>query len=408
MRTAWLTLAVSFVVLGVYRTVSSAFAILVLPLQDELEASRAAVTLIFTAHMLVYAAASLLCGLLIGRFGPRATIAFGGILVFSGMASMAVGHSLGALALAYGVLCGAGVAFLGVPANFMLVSERFPTRVATAMGIAAAGMGVGVLALIPAIQWGTERFGWRETFVFSGVAALIIVALCVTYRPVRIAEISNADAPSVSSSAERRSMGNDMLDLLRSGKWQTFAAANFLIGSALFGILTHQVTLLRESGWTAIAAATSLGLLNLFRSVSGPLWGVLVDRSGHRVGYGMSTAIAVAGIASIGSLHVGAYPDTRVYLFVIAFGIGTAGTLPMNASLSSDLFKREQRPIAWGSAETAYAAGAAFGSWIVAFLFDHSGNYVPALALTGLELLASYGFVIALSAPRQGCRAAQT
>ena len=324
MKTAWLTLAVSFVVLAVYRTVSSAFSILMPPLQDELAASRAAVTLIFTAHMLVYSAASLLCGLLIGRFGSRATIAFGGILVFVGMTTMAVAHSLGALALAYGVLCGAGVAFLGLPANFMLVSERFPTRVATAMGIAAAGMGVGVLVLIPAIQWATERFGWREAFVFSGVAALIIVALCMSYRPVRIARISAASAPQVASSAERRSMGKDMLDLMRSGKWQGFAAANFLIGSALFGVLTHQVTLLRESGWTAIAAATSLGLVNLFRSASGPLWGMLLDRFGRRVGYGMSTAVAIAGVAAIGSLHAGAYPEMRVYLFIVAFGIGSA------------------------------------------------------------------------------------
>jgi MFS family permease len=283
------------------------------------------------------------------------------------------------------------VAFLGLPANFMLVSERFPTRVATSMGIAAAGMGVGVLVLSPAIQWATERFGWREAFAFSGVVALIIVALCMSYRPVRVAAISAGGAPPVASSPEHRSMRKDMLDLMRSGKWQGFAAANFLIGSALFGVLTHQVTLLRESGWTAIAAATSLGLVNLFRSASGPLWGMLLDRSGRRVGYGMSTAVAVAGIAAIGSAHAGVYPEMRVYLFIVAFGIGSAGTLPTNASLGNELFQSEQRAVAWGSVETAYAGGAAFGSWIVGFLFDHSGNYVAALALTGLELLARMG-----------------
>jgi MFS family permease len=284
----------------------------------------------------------------------------------------------------------------------MLISERFPTRAATAMGIAAAGMGIGVLVLIPAIQWATERLGWREAFVFSGVAALIIVALCMSYRPVRIAGISTASAPPVASSPERRSMRKDMLDLLHSGKWQGFAVANFLMGSALFGIFTHQVTLVRESGWTAIAAATSLGLVNLFRSASGPLWGILLDRSGRRVGYGISTAVAVAGLAAIGSVHAGAYPEMGVYLFIVAFGIGSAATLPTNASLANELFQFEQRAVALGSVETAYAGGAAFGSWIVGFLFDHSGNYVAALALTGLEFLASYAFVIALSAPRQG------
>jgi len=149
-------------------------------------------------------------------------------------------------------------------------------------------------------------------------------------------------------------------------------------------------------------------LVNVLRSASGPLWGVLLDRSGTRLAYGVSTAVAVAGIAAIGSVHPGVYSEMPVYLFIVAFGIGSAGTLPTNASLSNDLFQGEQRAVAWGSAETAYAGGAAFGSWIVGFLFDHSGSYVAALGLTGLELLASYGFVIVLSVPHQEHRAAQS
>ncbi|HET7097542.1 MAG TPA: MFS transporter, partial [Casimicrobiaceae bacterium] len=102
MRSAWLTLSASFVVLAVYRTVTSAFSILVVPLQEELAAPRAVVTLIFTAHMLVYAMASFACGALIGRFGPRGTIAFGGVLVGLGMAAMSLAHSITTLSLAFG------------------------------------------------------------------------------------------------------------------------------------------------------------------------------------------------------------------------------------------------------------------------------------------------------------------
>ena len=407
MRSAWLTLAAAFVVLAVYRTVTSSFSILVLPLQEELGAPRAVVTLIFTAHMLVYSVTSFGCGALIGRVGPRTTIAIGGVLLGLGMAAMSLAHSVATLALAFGLLCGSGVALVGLPANFILVSERFPTRVATAMGVAAAGMGVGVLVLIPAIQWAAERLGWREAFVLAGITATIIVAICVAYRPSAAHGAAHGDgAPT--SSTEHRSMRRRMLEVVRSRTWQGFAAANFLMGSALFGVVTHQVALLRESGWSALAAATALGLVNVFRSGAGPLWGILLDRSGQRLAYGLSTTVAVLGLAAIASAQgAGSSAPALAYAFIFAFGVGSAGTLPTNASLAAALFTREQRAIAWGFIETAYAGGAAFGAWIVGFLFDRSGVYTAGLALTGLEMIASYAVVVALSSAHMRRVAAQ-
>ena len=397
MRSAWLTLAASFVVLAVYRTVTSAFSILVVPLQEELAAPRAVVTLIFTAHMLVYAAASFACGALISRFGPRGTIAFGGVLVGLGMAAMSLAHSITTLSLAFGLLCGAGVALVGFPANFILVSERFPTRVATAMGVAAAGMGVGVLVLIPAIQWAAERFGWREAFVLAGIAAMIIVMLCISYRPAGAGH-GPAHGEGTTSSTEHRSMRRRMLEVIRSGRWQAFGAANFLMGSALFGVVTHQVALLRESGWSAVAAATALGLVNVFRSGAGPLWGMLLDRSGQRLAYGISTAVAVLGLVAIANAQgAGSSAEALAYAFIVAYGVGSGGNLPTNASLAAALFTREQRAIAWGFIETAYACGAAFGAWIVGFLFDRSGTYTAGLVLVGLQMIAAYAVVVALS-----------
>jgi MFS family permease len=397
-RSAWLTLAASFVVLAVYRTVTSSFSILVLPLQDELAAPRASVTLVFTTHMLVYAVASFACGALIGRFGPRATIAFGGVLVGLGMAAMSIAHSIATLALAFGLLCGAGVALVGLPAHFVLISERFPTRVATAMGVAAAGMGVGVLVLIPAIQWAAERLGWREAFVWAGAAATIIVAICMSYQPANAASDVAHGESATGAPTEQRSMRRRMLEVIRLGKWQAFAAANFLMGSALFSVVTHQVALLRESGWSALAAATSLGLVNVFRSAAGPLWGMLLDRSGPRFAYGLSTTVAVLGLVAIATAQAGGpFAEGLAYAFIFVFGVGSAGSLPTNASLAAALFTREQRAIAWGFIETAYASGAAFGAWIVGILFDRTGFYTAGLVLTGLQMIASYAVVVALS-----------
>ncbi len=394
MNSGWWTIAASFVALAVYRTVSSSFSLLVVPLQQELGESRAVVSLVFTAHMVIYALASLLCGAVIRRFGPRMTIVLGGTLIGLGMVAMTGAHSLSTLGMAFGMLCGGGVALIGLPANFVIVSDRFPTRVATAMGVAGAGTGVGVLFLIPAMQFATDYAGWRAAFAWSGICAFSVLALAMSYRPASAASTANAGLqPPRAVIATGGAMA-----IVRSPKWQAFALANGLMGAAMFGLLTHHVALLRDLGWSAIAAATSLGIVHIVRSAAGPLWGVLIDRWGRRLGYGWSTAVAVAGLAAVAIADAGsATGPILVYVFIVAFGVGAAGTLPTIATLGNELFSSDQRATAWGFLETAYAAGAAFGSWSVGRLFDINGNYVAGLALTAIELAGSYAFVLALS-----------
>jgi MFS family permease len=407
MSSGWWTIAASFVALAVHRTASSSFSLLLVPLQQEFGASRAIVSLLFTAHMVVYGFASLLCGIAIQRFGPRVTIVFGGVLIGLGMIAMASAHSLATMGLGFGLLCGGGVALIGRPANFVLVSERFPTRVATAMGLAGAGTGIGVLCLIPAVQLAADRVGWRQAFAWSGVAAAVLVALAMSYRRSSPGHpIANSD-PQLRPSRHASPSDARAMAIVLSPKWQAFAAANGLMGAAMFGLLAHHVALLSELGWSAMAAATSLGIVQVVRSASGPLWGVLIDRSGRRLGYGLSTAVAVAGLVAVGAAHarleVG---PLLVYLFIVAFGIGSGGTLPTIATLGNELFSKEQRAVAWGFLETAYAAGAALGAFSIGSLFDRTGNYLAGLALVALELVGSYLFVLAVS-PRKRAVAAQ-
>ena len=407
MNSAWVTLAATFVIFALDRAVSSSFSILILPLQGELSVSRATVTMIFTSHMLVYSIASLFSGLIIARTGPRFTLTVGGLLLGLGLACMAFAHTLPGLMLTFGLLCGAGIALAGLPAGFVILSDRFPTRIATAMGIAGAGMGVGVLLVIPAMQWGAERWGWRPTFLWTGVAIAVIVVLCARLQrmsaPVAMANAETSALASADGSPAKGPATPSSLKRMRevAGSWQFqgFAVTNFLMGSALFGALTHQVALVTEMGWAAVTAATTLGTVNVLRSAAGPVWGILLDRFGRRRGYGLSTALAVVGAGSLLLAQAGGVnADLAVVLFIACFGIGSAGTLPTNASLGSELFSAEERGIAWGLTETAYAGGAAFGSWIVGWLFDLDGNYAIGLALVGAQFIASYAVVIWLSA----------
>ena len=382
------------------------FAILILPVESELESGRGVVTLIVTVHLICYSIASIACGLCIDRLGPRMTIALGGLAMGAGLAGMSFAHSLVSLSMTFGLLCGVGVALSGMPANFVIISDRFPTRVATATSIAGSGMGVGVLLVVPLAQWGIEVLGWRAATFWTGIGVTAFVLACTwllgPYVPT--SPKAGAGAPSVQPASLAK-----MRALMFARSWQGFALTNALMGAAVFAVMTHQVAAVTMAGWSGLIAAGALGAINLIRSLSSPVWGALIDRHGRRSLYALITGIAVLGVFSLIAVEAVARPWTAILvLFIVAFGIGSAGTMPTNASLGNELFASRERGIAWGMTEAAYAAGAALGAWTAGKVFDLTGAYAIAFSIAAIQLLLSLGVVTALSPKRvSGLRVAQ-
>lgn len=378
------------------------FAILILPIQSELETGRGVVTLIVTVHLIWYSIASIASGLCIDRLGPRTTIALGGLAMGAGLAGMAFAHSLLSLSMAFGVLCGIGVALSGMPANYVIISEHFPTRVATATSIAGSGMGVGVLLIVPAAQWGIEQLGWRAATFWTGVAVAAFALFCTWLLGPDVSKTKRRhEADSAGVAPEQPASLAKMRALLFSRSWQGFALANMLMGAAVFALMTHQVAAITKVGWSGLVAASALGAVNLLRTMSSPVWGALIDRHGRRSLYALSTGIAVAGIGSlIAAESIGTPWIVILVLFIVAFGVGSAGTMPTNASLGNELFSSRERGIAWGMTEAAYAAGAALGAWTAGKVFDVSGAYAIAFAIAAAQLIASLAIVTALSPKR--------
>lgn len=384
-RASWSVLAASFTILALYRAVSSSFSLLILPLEAELDAARASITLVFTVHMLVYAAASPVSGLVVSRLGPYRTIVLGAVFVGAGLGLMTCGHDLTSFIVTFGILCGVGMALTGLPANFAIVSAQFPGRVATAMGIAAAGMGVGVLLIVPLIQWAADRSGWRQAFLWAAISVTGFMLLSVWLA--RSVSNQGAAPQSQSRDAERIRIGT----IVRMAAWRKFALANFMMGGALFGLLTHQVAIIQTAGWSAVSAAATLGFVNLLRSLSGPCWGMALDRYGTASVFAVSTALSLSGLGLLFGLVASTFSaDVFVAAFTLAFGIGAAGSLPTNASLAAKLFTPPQRAVAWGLTDAAYAAGAALGAWGVGWLFDFSRDYNGALIFLGAMFVGSY------------------
>ena len=79
-----------------------------------------------------------------------------------------------------GIVSAAGIALIGMVPHVAIITREFPQRRGTALGIAWAGGGLGIVLLVPAVQLMVDRWGWSMAYV--GLAVILYVALKMIYE----------------------------------------------------------------------------------------------------------------------------------------------------------------------------------------------------------------------------------
>ena len=330
-----------------------------------------------------------LLGWLIERVGPRAVIATGGLVLAAGLFLGAHISAVSHLYAAIGLLTGLGVSAAGWVPAVVLIRGWFPTRVGTAIGIASAGIGVGIFALVPLTQLLIDALGWRWALRVVGVivAAWIVPASLLLVR----------DAPSAVIGARRVAGENPVRSsrpywtvrtVIRTWRFWLTAAVFFAASFATQMLLVHQVAYLVDHGVAGLVAATVVGIVGV-ASVAGKAgWGTLSDRIGREPTY---TLAFVCVAASVGALALaGAQPRTPLpYVYALLIGVGYAATAPLTPAIASDLFGGPRFARIFGILHLANSLGGALGPWVAGRVFDATGGYALALPMAAvLALLA--------------------
>ena len=254
----------------------------------------------------------------------------------------------------------------------------FPSRVGTAVGIASAGIGIGISGLVPLAQYLIDWVGWRWAF---RILAVLIVGwvLPATFWLVR--DPVSLEAPVTADTARGVSQPPTHWTLalaLRDGRYWALAAVFFTGNVVTQMLLVHQVAFLVDHGVSALAAAAVGGVVGAASIVGKIVWGSLSDRTGRELAY---TSSFTCTAASVGALVLaGWYPTTLLpYLYAVLIGLGYAGTAPLTPAAASDLFGGPGFSTIFGSLHTLLCLGAAIGSWGAGKIFDWTGSYTGAL-----------------------------
>ena len=398
-RSALVIVATTFVTLAVIYGVWYSYSVFLVALVRELGWSRSIVSGAFSIFVLLHGGLGPVVGWMARRFGPRRLFMIGGVVMGAGLALTAETRQVWHLYLAFGGITAVGISLAGWVPAVVLVQGWSPRRFGTAMGIASAGIGVGILGVIPLAQLLIDRWGWQWAFRMEAVLTVgwLLPAACWLIRDppgFTGSELDGREFPAVEAQAFWTIAG-----AIRTWRFWGVAGVYFTSNFVTQMLMIHQIAYLVDHAVPPMVAAAVGGTVGLVTIGAKIGWGMLSDRIGRE-----TTATLAFGcvLASIGVLVLaGRHPASLlpfVYAVLIAFGYGVLS--PVFPAVASDLFAGPGFSTIYGALYGVICLGLAAGAWSAGKIFDVTGSYGVALWI-GVGMAALTPALLWVVAPRR-------
>ena len=404
----WVIVAVTFVTMAIGVTARTSFSLLFPPIVEEFGWERGATAGAFSFGFLISGVLSPLIGRMMDRFGPRAVMEIGVLLMASGLLLAPLTTQLWHLYLTMGMLVGGGSICLGYSGQSLFLPNWFVRKRGLAIGIAFAGVGIGSIIILPLIQLVIERTGWRTACTAMGVLILVALApvnLLLRKRPQDMGLEPDGDAAPTASS---RAVSNivdpvwvavdwTLARALRTARFWWLALGYFGGLYIWYAVQVHQTKYLLDIGFSPGVAAFALGLVSLLGIPGQIFLGHLSDRIGREWIWAISClgfAICFAALVAL------AYAPTLLllYLMVAAQGALGYGLTSIMGAVVLEIFEGKQFGSIFGTLMLAALAGGAAGPWITGVLHDIYGNYTFAFVI-GIAMSALSAAAVWIAGP---------
>ncbi|MBH76907.1 MAG: hypothetical protein CL897_01550 [Dehalococcoidia bacterium] len=343
-------------------------------------------------------------GWLTDRFGPRAVIRVGlvilaiGLMLFSQISSL--GHLFPALfVVALGMSLGG---FLSVMVAVVNWFERFR---ATAISFMTGGFAFGGV-LVYLVVLAIEAFGWRTTAFSSAIIVLAVglpASQLIRHRPEDYGEvvdgISEAEAPARAANASVAEISQDdasfsVSEALRTRQFWFISIGH---GSALLvvsAVMVHLFSHLTESLNYSLTQAGAINIVIPIAQVAGTIaGGVMGDRVNKRaIGAGAmliaSSALLLLAFAS--SLWM-------IFVFALAHGVAWGVRGPVLLALRADYFGSRDFGKIMGLSQLVMTSGMMTGPLFAGLMRDLTGGFET--GFTVLAIISVFGALLIVFSP---------
>jgi MFS family permease len=382
--------------LGIVTVVIFSFGIFAKAIGRELHAGRAQISLAFTIMSLTSAVVFPLTGKLVDKYGPRkvlltATTILGLILMSSIFLSRAL-WNLYVFFFAMGLVSSGA----GTMPYADAVSHWFDKRRGLALSVLMLGMGLGAVAIPGIAQQLVQRWGWRLSYCFFGLAMLLIpvpaIAAFLKDDPQSMGLLPDggSDAQARTRVAVREA-GPSVGEAARTSAFWIMLVAFFLLTASVHACFIHLPEILSDRGSAAQMAALASSILGIGVFLGRVSSGYLMDQFfAPRVAATLFSAVAIG----IGLLAVS---NGIRSAFVGAFlvGLGTGAEIDIMAYLVSRYFGLRSYGSISGWIWAIYGVSGGLGAYLMGLGFDKTGSYV--VPLGGFFVAAAVATLLIIS-----------
>ena len=348
---------------------------------------------------------------LIDRWGIRRTMLLGVTVLSAGFVSLHFVRTLGQYYAVMGGLVAFGGVCVGPIAANTLVANWFERHRGKALGVATTGLSLSGLVLVPTITVLVGWMGLLNTYLVLAAVILLLllpsIALVVVNQPedmglgpdgdVRLPE-EEADVPLMVPAATENaylSRGDYLRSttaVLREREFWLIAAAFTPVFMGLGAILIHMIPHFTDIGLSPAMSALALSSAAGAGVVGKVVFGYLTDHFSKKAAVFLSFAVQIAGTI----LLMAAQTPAVVYSFAALFGFGMGGVVPLQASVTAEIFGRKAFPSVSALLTLFMVPVQALGAPLAGWIYDRQGSYDLAWKLFLANYLLATGMLFLL------------
>jgi MFS family permease len=377
---------------GVTVLLLTVFNYFVEPMSHDLGLPRHEVSAALSFHIVAMIVALPFVGALADRFGPRPVISLSALLF--GLCLLGISVVPEDRRILYAAFAAAGIAGAGAsPVTYTkIIVSRFDRFRGLALGIALTGVGVASIVLPVILRGVIAEHGWR-----TGFEVLAAIAIgCGLVGCIAADTRQTGDSPAARHQGTAASGGDTVRTAVAKPIFWLLAAALFVHGLVLVGVVAHLSEAWREFGWSASSVPSFQAALGLAAIVGRIAGGAMMDRTRPNV---VAAVASVAGAAGLLILLTCEEASVGQILAGVLIGLCSGAESDVASLLTSRYFGLARFAEIYALQASAFMIGAAIGPYAAALIAEPADyRFVFLLAVGGF--LTSAVLLTALPKPR--------
>ncbi|MBN2239513.1 MAG: MFS transporter [Dehalococcoidales bacterium] len=397
----WIVLAGMMLLMGsIAGNIIGSYGIFLPEMCDDLGWSRSIVSAPFSLFWVSMGIFGPIIGITTNRYGPKKNLMIGNGIVILGILGMSWVTEVWHIFFLFSGVVGISQAFGSmVPAN-TVITNWFNKRRTLAIGLLAASSAAGGFLFPMLTSIYISEFGWRTAWILiactHALLGVLVVGLIVRNRPEDIGQ-----TPDGLPEEHSEPVPDTTEESVTTGDWSTRDAIRnrsfwlilIFTATAMFTVnflVLHQAAYVQDIGFSAIVAASTIGIFNGL-GVAGQL---AVGAIGDKIQLRYIAMVSIIGTA-IGItilMNVKLLPFIYVHSVITGMCVGPIHVL--NPVMIGQYFgkKNYSRILGWTTPViTLVSAGSPL---LAGFIFDTTGSYsmvfIVALVLLAAGLVSAY------------------